>query len=203
MSTLIIDNYDSFSYNLFQYIGELGGNPKIHKNDRLTLAQIQAMKPTHIIISPGPGTIENHADFGICREVILKLGPKIPLLGVCLGHQGICSAFGGILSQASEIMHGKTSAITHNNSGIFTTVENPFQGMRYHSLAASWKNFPSELEVTATILTQTDNFLKKRHEKPEIMALQHKIYPIFGIQFHPESIGTKEGKKILRNFLTI
>lgn len=189
LHTLIIDNYDSFTYNLYQYIGELKGRPVIYRNDKITIPEIKKLKPTHIIISPGPGTPENKKYFGVCIDVILKLGKKTPLLGVCLGHQGICYAFGGKIEKAPKIIHGKTSKITHNSKGIFKGIENPLIGMRYHSLIASHKNFPKELEITAKT---TDGI---------IMALQHKKYPIFGIQFHPESIGTPAGKKILKNFL--
>ncbi len=150
------------------------------------------MKPDRIVISPGPGTVEKPKDFGICHEVILKFGPKIPLLGVCLGHQGIARAFGGTIEHSPKIMHGKTSLIKHSGAGIFKGIPNPFTAMRYHSLCVSAKNFPKELIITA----------QTKDDSP-IMALQHSQYPIFGIQFHPESFATPEGKKILGNFLRI
>lgn len=190
MKTLIIDNFDSFTYNLYQSVGELKGNPVIYKNNGINLEKIAQLKPTHIIISPGPGTVENRQDFGICRDVILKFGTSTPLLGVCLGHQGIIHAFGGKIEHAPKIMHGKQSLIEHDNSNLFKNVTNPFTAMRYHSLCGSSKDFPHDLTVTARV----------RDEKT-IMGTQHVKFPIFGIQFHPESFGTPEGKKILKNFL--
>jgi len=191
MKTLIIDNYDSFTYNLYQYFAELKASPVVYTNDRITIDQIQKINPSHIVISPGPGTVENPKDFGICQETILKFGPTIPLLGVCLGHQGIAHAFGGKIEPANKIMHGKTSQIHHNGKTIFKGIANPLTAMRYHSLCVSEKNFPKELVITAR--TQDDD---------TIMALEHSQYPIFGIQFHPESFQTPEGKNILKNFLT-
>lgn len=191
MKTLIIDNYDSFTYNLYQYIGELKGNPLIYRNDKITLNQIIKMRPDKIIISPGPGNPDDPKYFGVCLEVIQKLGPKIPILGVCLGHQGIIYAFGGKIIKARKIMHGKTSLIEHNGKGIFKNVPSPVSGMRYHSLVGEYKTCPKILEISALV----------KGEK-EIMGVQHRAYPIYGIQFHPESIGTPDGKKILKNFLT-
>ena len=187
--TLVIDNYDSFVFNLVQYIGELEGNPVVYRNDEITLADIKKLNPTHIVISPGPGHPADKEYFGICSEVILEYGKKIPLLGVCLGHQGITTTFGGEVIKAPTIMHGKTSQITHNKKGIFKNIQNPMTGMRYHSLMSNPANFPECLEITA----KTDDGL--------IMALQHKEFPIYGVQFHPESIGSKEGKKMVGNFL--
>jgi len=195
LKTLIIDNYDSFTYNLYQYFAELKANPVVFANDKITIEQIQKLKPSHIVISPGPGTVENPKDFGICEQTILKFGPKIPLLGVCLGHQGIAKAFGAKIEHAEQIMHGKTSQIEHNGQGIFANVPNPFTAMRYHSLCVSPKNFPKELTITARVHSE------KPGEEGTIMALQHNKYPIFGIQFHPESFETPEGKLILKNFL--
>ncbi|OGJ50195.1 aminodeoxychorismate/anthranilate synthase component II [Candidatus Peregrinibacteria bacterium RIFOXYB2_FULL_32_7] len=193
MKTLILDNYDSFTFNLYQYIGELGGNPEVYRNDELSLEQIAAKRPSHIVISPGPGTSEKKADFGICSEVILKFGKEIPLLGVCLGHQGIIHCFGGRILRAPEIMHGKRTMIEHNGKDIFKNIENPTEVMRYHSLMGEKKSLPDCLEITAETL-----------KSPKIiMGVKHKTYPIFGIQFHPESIGTAEGKKMLKNFLKI
>lgn len=192
IKTLIIDNYDSFTYNLYQYLGELKADPIVFSNDGVSLEKILRLKPSHIIISPGPGNPTNTADFGMCREIILKFGPQVPLLGVCLGHQGIIDVFGGTIEHAPYIMHGKSSLIEHDNSGLFKDIPNPFMAMRYHSLCGSDKNFPKELKITAKV--QGEN---------TIMAVQHIKFPIFGIQFHPESFGTPEGKKILRHFLNV
>ncbi len=193
MKTIIIDNYDSFTFNLYQYIGELGGNPEVYRNDELSSKELAVKKPSHIIISPGPGTPEKKEDFGICKEVILELGQNIPLLGVCLGHQGIVYAFGGKVVRAPKIMHGKRTLITHNKSGIFEGIKNPTEVMRYHSLMGDQKSFPNSLEITS----ETNDKYKI------IMGLKHKKFPIYGIQFHPESIGTPEGKKMLENFLKL
>lgn len=190
MSTLLIDNYDSFTWNLYQYIGELKGNPRIFRNDEIILAQIIKLKPARIVISPGPGSPDDPAYFGVCLEVIKKLGPKIPILGVCLGHQGIIYAFGGKIVKAPKILHGKTSLIEHDGKGIFQNIASPLTGMRYHSLVGAPESIPSELIISA----------KVKGEKT-IMGVRHKSYPLHGIQFHPESIGTPEGKKILKNFL--
>ena len=192
MKTLIIDNYDSFTFNLYQYVAELGGRPVVYKNDELTAQTAVSLAPSHIIISPGPGTVLNRKDFGSCEEIILNLGPKIPLLGVCLGHQGIAHAYGAGIVRAPEIIHGKQSRVTHDGSSLFKNVPNPFTAMRYHSLCVSSKNFPQELIVTARIRGEN-----------VVMALQHGVFPVFGIQFHPESFGTPEGKKILQNFLNL
>ncbi len=191
MKVLIIDNYDSFTYNLYQYIGELGGNPVVVRNDQITVDQIKAGNYSHIIISPGPGDPTDRSYFGICTDVIATLGKTIPILGVCLGHQGIISGFGGNIIRAPKPMHGKQSTIHHNSHGIFTSVENPLIGMRYHSLMGKRETLPSCLTIDAT---SSDGV---------IMAVSHRKFPIFGIQFHPESIGTQEGKKILKNFLNI
>lgn len=190
MKTLLIDNYDSFTYNLYQYVGELGGNPEVYRNDQITLQEIKKLKPDRIIISPGPGSPDDPRYFGIGKETILKLGPTIPLLGVCLGHQGIVYVFGGKVIRAPEIMHGKTSLIQHNEQGIFKGLKNPFQGMRYHSLIGERDTLPACLAITAETCENT-----------LIMAVQHKEYPIYGIQFHPESIGTPHGKELINNFL--
>jgi anthranilate synthase component 2 len=191
MKTLIIDNYDSFTYNLFQYIGELKGNPIVYQNDTLTLAMIKKIAPTHIIISPGPGTVENQADFGICNEVILTLGSQIPMLGICLGHQGIIHAFQGKIRQAPDIVHGKQSVLEHNHSRLFSNVPTPFPAMRYHSLCGD-KNLPKELKITAWIKGENT-----------VMAIEHFEYPLFGVQFHPESFMTPHGKQIMKNFLLL
>jgi len=189
MKTLIIDNYDSFTYNLYQLIGELGGNPQVIRNDRISLAEIKACKYSHIVISPGPGSPEDPNYFGICSQVIIKAGKKMPVLGVCLGHQGIIHCFGGKIVRAEQILHGKKSLIKHNRQGIFKNIRSPLLGMRYHSLVGERISLPAELEITA----ETDD--------DTIMGVKHKKYPVFGVQFHPESIGTEEGKKILMNFL--
>jgi len=190
MKTLIIDNYDSFTYNLYQFIGELRGNPVVVRNDRLILRDVKKGHFTHVVISPGPGDPSDPTYFGICKDVILTFGKNVPILGVCLGHQGIIYAFGGEIIRAPVIKHGKTSVIKHNQKGIFKDVKNPLVGMRYHSLIGKTLSLPNSLAITATSL-----------DDKAIMGVAHKRFPIFGVQFHPESIGTEEGKKILANFL--
>jgi anthranilate synthase/aminodeoxychorismate synthase-like glutamine amidotransferase len=185
---LVIDNYDSFTYNLVQFLGEMGADLQVIRNDQTTLAEIQAMQPTHIVISPGPG---NPDDGGVSLDVIRQLGATIPVLGVCLGHQCIGQAYGGVVLRAPKVMHGKTSMIRHNNEGIFADVPNPFEATRYHSLVVQEATLPDVLEVTA------------RTEDGEIMGLRHREYPVYGVQFHPESILTTYGPKILRNFLDV
>lgn len=185
---LVIDNYDSFTYNLVQYLGELGARLEVYRNDKTTTGKIRKRKPSRIVISPGPGI---PADAGISEEVIRVFGKTVPILGVCLGHQAIGEVFGGKIIGSKSIMHGKTSAICHDGKGIFKGIANPFQATRYHSLLVERRTFPDVLEITAETMTK------------EIMALQHKEYPIYGVQFHPESILTLEGKKILKNFLEI
>ena len=185
---LMIDNYDSFTYNLVQYLGEMGQELRVFRNDEITLAQIRKMKPSRIVISPGPG---NPKQAGISKDVIKHLGPKMPVLGVCLGHQCIGEVFGGKVVQAKRLMHGKTSQIFHNGRDIFKGIDNPFVATRYHSLLVEPKGLPKELEITA----QT--------KEKEIMGLRHKKFPIYGVQFHPESILTQPGKDILRNFLSL
>ncbi|MEK6564884.1 MAG: aminodeoxychorismate/anthranilate synthase component II [Candidatus Omnitrophota bacterium] len=183
---LMIDNYDSFTYNLVQYLGELGENLKVFRNDKITLKKIKALRPERIVISPGPGT---PAEAGISKELIGEFAGKVPLLGVCLGHQCIGEVYGGKVIPAKRLMHGKTSLIYHNSKGIFKNIPNPFVATRYHSLLVEKKSLPDCLEITA------------RTREGEIMGLEHKEYPLFGVQFHPESILTKSGKDILRNFL--
>lgn len=182
----VIDNYDSFTYNLVQYIGELGEEVVVYRNDAVTIPALKDQKPDAILISPGPG---RPSDAGISSEVILTLGKHVPILGVCLGHQCIAEVFGGIVKRASTLMHGKTSMIYHNSSPLFQDIPTPFDATRYHSLIVGQEGFPPELEVTATT------------QKGEIMALQHRERPIFGVQFHPESFLTTHGKKLLENFL--
>jgi anthranilate synthase component 2 len=183
---LLIDNYDSFTYNLFQYLSELGEEVKVVRNDKVTIAEITKMSPERIVISPGP-SIPDKA--GISNEVILHFGSRVPILGVCLGHQCIAQSYGAVVDKAGEIMHGKTSLIYHTGRGVFRGLPNPFEAIRYHSLAVKLETIPSSLEITAW----TKNNI--------IMGIKHKEYPVEGIQFHPESIMTKVGKDILRNFL--
>lgn len=184
---LVIDNYDSFTYNLVQYLGQLHKDLKIFRNDKITIKKIQQQNPDKIVISPGPGRPE---DAGISCELIDKFKGKIPILGVCLGHQAIGYVFGGRVVGAKKIMHGKTSMIYHNKKTIFKNIASPFEATRYHSLVVEKKSLPDILEVTAW--TKDDK---------EIMGLKHKEYPIWGVQFHPESILTKVGLQLLRNFL--
>lgn len=190
MKFLIIDNYDSFVYNIAQYLGELGVNCDVKRNDKITLEQIKQNKYDAIIISPGPGTPEDKKYFGVCTEVIKDMGPTIPILGVCLGHQGIIHAFGGKVTNAGCVRHGKTSPVDHTNSDLFKDVKNPFRATRYHSLVGDKTVIPKSLEVTAVAI-----------DDGEIMAVKHREYLIEGVQFHPESIMTEEGKKILANFI--
>ncbi|MFA5088502.1 MAG: aminodeoxychorismate/anthranilate synthase component II [Candidatus Omnitrophota bacterium] len=185
---LIIDNYDSFTYNLVQYFGELNAQVKIYRNDAILLSQIRKLRPDKIVISPGPGRPE---DAGVSVGLIQEFGGKIPILGVCLGHQAIGYAFGGKIIQAKKLMHGKTSLIQHNNKDLFAGIENPFEATRYHSLVIERKTLPACLLVTA--------WTKDR----EIMGVRHKEFPLWGVQFHPESILTRSGKKILQNFLSL
>ena len=185
---LLIDNYDSFTYNLYQYLCELGADVRVARNDRITLEDIDAMDPEGIVISPGPCTPQ---EAGISNDVIRHFGPRMPTLGVCLGHQCVGYAFGGTVGGAGEIMHGKMSMIHHDGRGVFEGLPNPFEAIRYHSLAVYQDDLPDELEVTAW----TDKGL--------VMGVRHKRHPIEGIQFHPESIMTKVGKDLLRNFLNM
>jgi anthranilate synthase component 2 len=187
--TLIIDNYDSFTFNLFQYVGELDERPLVRRNDAVTLEQIDALRPDRIILSPGAGNPEDPAYFGVCRDVILVFGPRVPILGVCLGHQGISVAFGGRVVRAPWPMHGKTSLIYHDGSDLFRGMPTPFEAMHYHSLIVDRETLPSCL-------------LELAHSKDNIlMALRHREMPIFGVQFHPESIGTSSGLRLIENFL--
>lgn len=184
---VMIDNYDSFTYNLVQYLGELGVEICVFRNDAVTVEDVLALRPEHIVISPGPG---DPSDAGISKELIRRLGPSIPVLGVCLGHQCIGEAFGGQVVHAPRLMHGKVSAIYHNGEGLFQDIPNPCQATRYHSLIVA-EPLPVALEGIAYTA------------EGELMGLRHRQYPIFGVQFHPESILTTAGKQILQNFLTI
>lgn len=190
---LMIDNYDSFTYNLVQYLAELGADVRVFRNDALRVADIEAMAPERIVISPGPCT-PNEA--GISLAVIRELGGRIPILGVCLGHQSIGQAFGGEVVRARQVMHGKTSPIHHRGQGVFQGLPNPFEATRYHSLIVRRESLPECLEMTAWTLDE-------RGEVDEIMGLRHRELPIQGVQFHPESILTRVGKDILANFLRV
>ena len=183
---LMIDNYDSFTYNLYQYLCELGAEVEVARNDKISLEEIQDMSPEGIIISPGPST---PLEAGISNDVIRQFGPSTPTLGVCLGHQCIGHVYGAKVDQAGEIRHGKTSMVNHNGAGVLVGLPNPFQAIRYHSLVVFPETMPDTLEVTA----RTENGL--------VMGLRHKDYPIEGVQFHPESILTPDGKHLLQNFL--
>ena len=190
MKFLIIDNYDSFVYNIAQRLGELGVSSDVIRNDKITINEIKDRNYDAIVISPGPGTPEDKRYFGICKNVILELGPKIPILGVCLGHQGIIDCFGGKVINARNIRHGKTSQIKHYDDSLFKGVKNPFRATRHHSLVGNKTIIPDSLKITAVA-----------EDDGEIMGVSHKEFLIEGVQFHPESIMTDEGKKILKNFI--
>jgi len=185
---LIIDNYDSFTYNLVQYFGELKAEILVKRNDEITPDEVAELKPTHIVISPGPGTPDQA---GVSNELIQRFGPSTPLLGVCLGHQCIGQVFGGQVVRAERLMHGKTSPVFHDSKNVFKGLPNPFDATRYHSLIVKRDTLPSCLKITAETAEE------------EIMGLRHESYPIYGVQFHPESILTKEGKNLLKNFLSL
>jgi len=187
MRVLVIDNYDSFTYNLVQYLGELGAEVQVVRNDAATVDEVAAIKPERIVISPGPGRPE---DAGITMNVIRRLGETTPVLGVCLGHQAIGAAFGGQVVRAGVPMHGKTSIIEHNGRGVFSGMSEQFEASRYHSLVVLEQGLPDALEITAR--TRDDRI---------VMGLRHRRWPVYGVQFHPESILTGEGHKLLRNFL--
>ena len=190
MNVLLIDNYDSFVYNIAQYLGELGASPVVYRNDAISVEKAKDLRPDRILVSPGPGTPMEERYFGNCLSIIQHLGPHIPILGVCLGHQGIVHAYGGEITHATRPMHGKTSMIRHDGKRLFKGVSNPFEATRYHSLVANPFNVPPCLKISAYSLDDC-----------EVMGVRHIEYPVEGIQFHPESILTREGKKILKNFL--
>jgi anthranilate synthase/aminodeoxychorismate synthase-like glutamine amidotransferase len=188
----VLDNYDSFTYNLVQYLGELGVEVVVRRNDQVTVGELEAMHPRHIVISPGPCT---PAEAGISVELVRRLAGKIPILGVCLGHQAIGAAFGGQIVRAFKLMHGKTSEVMHDNKTIFQGLPMPLTATRYHSLIVEEKSLPDELEVSA--------FTTEQGGRRVIMGLRHRRYPIEGIQFHPESVLTTDGKRLISNFLQL
>ena len=187
---LIVDNYDSFVYNLAQYVGEQGAETMVCRNDKVTLKEAMALKPDRIVLSPGPGTPEDERCFGVCKQILLQLSCKVPTLGVCLGHQGIVSTFGGRVVRAKLLMHGKTSQIKHDGKGLFRGVKNPFTATRYHSLVGERNSIPDCLEVAAVSA-----------DDGEVMSVRHVEFPIEGVQFHPESVLCEDGKLIIKNFL--
>jgi anthranilate synthase component II len=187
---LVIDNYDSFTYNLVQYLGEMGEDPRVRRNNEITVAEVRSMAPSAIVLSPGPGV---PADAGITIDVIRELGPSVPILGVCLGHQAIGEAYGARVVRAAKLMHGKTSRIKHAGTGLFAGIDSPLEVMRYHSLVLDPATMPEDLEVIAT--SETD--------ATEIQAVKHRSHPVWGVQFHPESVLTQRGRELLKNFLTM
>ncbi len=190
MRVLVIDNYDSFVYNLVQYIGELGTEVVVFRNDKVTLEDAQKLRPDRIVLSPGPGNPTDEHYFGVCKKILEQLSSQVPTLGVCLGHQGIISTFGGKITPAKQLMHGKTSTIKHDGRGIFRGVQNPFTATRYHSLTGDDEAIPDCLEVAAFSV-----------DDGEVMSVRHKQFPVVGVQFHPESILCEDGKLIIKNFL--
>ena len=186
----VLDNYDSFTYNLVQYLGELGAEPAVYRNDAVTVEEVLALRPKAAVLSPGPCT---PSDAGILVPLVTALAGKIPVLGVCLGHQAIGQAFGGKVVRAERLMHGKTCGVVHEQDALFAGIPSPVTGMRYHSLVVEPQSLPKELQITA--------WSADRPRGAEIMAMRHRTHPIFGVQFHPESIGTEHGKRLLQNFL--
>lgn len=186
----VLDNYDSFTYNLVQYLGELGAEPVVRRNDAVTVDEVVALGPEAVVVSPGPG---RPADAGISIPLIRACSARVPVLGVCLGHQALGEAFGGRIVRADRLMHGKTSPVAHEGDGLFDGLPNPFTAMRYHSLVVDPASVPGELEVTA--------WSADRPRGQEIMALRHRSAPVFGVQFHPESVGTEVGMRLMENFL--
>ena len=187
---LVIDNYDSFTYNLVQYLGEMGETIEVRRNDEITVDELRKLNPSAVVISPGPGV---PADAGITVDLIRELGETTPILGVCLGHQAIGEAYGARVVRAAKLMHGKTSRINHSREGIFKGIDSPLEVMRYHSLVIEPESLPDELKVIAT----------SAGDKNEIQAIRHRSHPVWGVQFHPESVLTSSGRDLLRNFLTI
>ncbi|MBI2186174.1 MAG: aminodeoxychorismate/anthranilate synthase component II [Acidobacteria bacterium] len=186
---VVIDNYDSFTYNLVQYLGELGADIRVHRNDEITVDEVERLKPSRIVISPGPGRPE---DAGITTEVIRRLGPTTPILGVCLGHQAIGVVYGGTVCRAQAPMHGKTSTVEHDGKGVFAGIDGAFEAGRYHSLVIAAAHVPPELEVSA-----------RTREDGTIMGVRHRAYRVHGVQFHPESVLTVYGRRMLQNFLEL
>jgi len=189
---LVLDNYDSFTYNLVQYLGELGAQPVVRRNDQITVAEAEAMRPAAVVISPGPGV---PSTAGISVPLVRAFAGRVPVLGVCLGHQAIGEAFGGRIIRADRIMHGKASPIEHNGVGVFAGLPSPFPAMRYHSLVVDPASLPPDLQVTA--------WTADRSPGSEIMGLEHRSHPVFGVQFHPESVGTEVGRTLLANFVSL
>ncbi len=189
---LVLDNYDSFTYNLVQYLGELGEQPVVYRNDALTVADALALKPDAAVLSPGPGV---PADAGILVPLVQALAGRVPVLGVCLGHQAIGEAFGARVKRADRLMHGKTCPVEHQEDELFDRIPSPFTAMRYHSLIVEWAGLPHDLIVTA--------WSGDRGKGGEIMAMKHRQFPLYGVQFHPESVGTEHGKRLLENFLRV
>jgi len=191
MKTIILDNYDSFTFNLFQMVAQLqdGVEPLVFRNDAITVKELRLLEPQHIIISPGPGNPVNHSSIGVCRDVILELGPEIPILGVCLGHLAMIEALGGIIERSPQPRHGKTSPVHHEGIGVFAGLRAPFEAMRYHSLIGLDEGFPASLEVTARTIDGL------------IMGIRHQNWPMQGVQFHPESVGTPVGRQLVAQFL--
>ncbi|HEY4215867.1 MAG TPA: aminodeoxychorismate/anthranilate synthase component II [Gemmatimonadaceae bacterium] len=187
---LVIDNYDSFTYNLVQYLGELGADPVVHRNDAITVDEIGALAPSAIVLSPGPCTPK---EAGVTVETIRRWGSTIPILGVCLGHQSIGEAYGGVVIRADRVMHGKTSMIDHNGTGVFAGLPSPLEVMRYHSLIVERDTLPDCFDVTAVACD----------DRTEIHAMKHREHPVYGVQFHPESVMTQHGKALLQNFLEL
>ncbi len=190
MKVLILDNYDSFVYNLAQYVGEIADEVVVKRNDEVNIPEVQRFSPDKIIISPGPGTPADPRYFGVCTEVLRKVSNETPTLGVCLGHQGIVHSFGGKIVRAKRLRHGKISPIRHDGKGIFRGLENPFEATRYHSLVADGRTLPDSLEVSA-----------RSEDDQEVMGVRHRVFPIEGVQFHPESILTVHGHRMIANFL--
>jgi anthranilate synthase/aminodeoxychorismate synthase-like glutamine amidotransferase len=188
----VLDNYDSFTYNLAQYLGELGADVEVRRNDQVTVAEVEVMRPERIVLSPGPCTPQ---DAGVCIELVRHFAGKVPVLGVCLGHQAIAAAFGGKVVRAANLMHGKTSQVQHDGRTIFGDLPSPMTATRYHSLIVQEKELPAELEISASTT--------ERDGSRTIMGLRHKKFPIEGVQFHPESVLTSAGKKLVENFLNI